>query len=195
MSDGQSMGEYEEQLGLADDAGNPENDMGEMSEYHEDTGDILEGKAKPTVWTTKDGRKVPFIELEDGHLKNVLRFLLRRAAVNKAMREVQAMLTPEPNGEAAWDAWSSEMDSFIGRSVWAYARESGAFVALLREADRRDKEEAEAGEDGLAPAKVWAGFRNELRALKKDLDDRAANIALNVVGKVMLKSARDVKGE
>jgi hypothetical protein len=45
--------------------------------------------SRPGYWTTKDGREVPYAELEDYHLKNILRMLRNRYLGTEEPRQKQ----------------------------------------------------------------------------------------------------------
>lgn len=50
--------------------------------------DDQEVQAEMKVWTAQDGRRIPYAELEDGHLLNLLLFL-RRTSLQRAAEETK----------------------------------------------------------------------------------------------------------
>jgi hypothetical protein len=61
-------------------------------------------KKKKGHWMTKDGRHIPYDEIEDDHLLNILGFLQHRAPYLKASEETSFLLLPAPRGDMACDA-------------------------------------------------------------------------------------------
>lgn len=72
----------------------------------------------PCIWTTRDGQEIPYDELTDRHLKNIIRMLNRAAW--------QMATGPYPNGEMAQDAFDSALNEL-----------EATIDDLLVEADRR----------------------------------------------------------
>src|SRR5262245_16990602 len=62
----------------------------------------------PQVWRTADRREIPIVELERGHLKNIIAMLRRK--VRDIVRQAQSSLeSATPHGDAACDAVDHEL--------------------------------------------------------------------------------------
>lgn len=92
-----------------------------------------------TGWTTKDGREIPYPQLGDDHLRNVILMLLRRSPF---MREVEtlkmALSASLVSGEGASDALELEIAALERTDDLAFLRDyTPHWSGLVAEAERR----------------------------------------------------------
>lgn len=98
------------------------------------------GEWLPQEWTRKKGRVIPIQAMEDDHLANTVRLLIRHAARARAVSHGEFIGTAGsetwgPRGEGARDAVDAEM-RVLFKETWR-AHLSPHFWACLLEARRR----------------------------------------------------------
>jgi hypothetical protein len=59
-------------------------------------------------WRQRDGTCIPICKMSDGHLTNTIKMLMRGAQMRCSSETVQLLSMPAPNGDMAYDAYSSE---------------------------------------------------------------------------------------
>jgi len=97
------------------------------------------------TWTTRDGKVIPIRQLDDDHLRNIHRMLLRIAYVKKQTALSQIGIYGEPDSElVAFDVYSQEVrhleEGFLGQFA------DPRYEAIAAEIKRRklyDVEDAE----------------------------------------------------
>jgi hypothetical protein len=95
------------------------------------------------VWKTKEGRLIQIVELENGHLLNIIRLIERMHAAALTAY----MIGPEPQGEMAKDAFDREFDALDEEGPSGFHEQ---YDLLCEEADRRRIDSPEIRRDRLA---------------------------------------------
>jgi hypothetical protein len=92
---------------------------------------------KYTEWTTKDGRKIPIKDMEDGHLLNAIRMLQCKASALQSRETASYFMLGEPQGEMAQDAYHAGMDELMDMEPLEYLETREDYTALTQEARKR----------------------------------------------------------
>lgn len=105
-----------------------------------------------TTWTTKDGHKLAWSELDDQHLTNVIYMLRRNAPAYKAKANRSALhfVIEQDWGSAGY------VQAFLEMSPREYLETDPTYVAALSEAARREL--------AIDPARGWTTEPSPLAA-------------------------------
>lgn len=68
----------------------------------------------PAIWITKDGRRIPIVDMGDGHIVNTIR-MLRRTCRDTSRDEVYLTVPGSLRGEHAIDAAWGEFDHHFSK--------------------------------------------------------------------------------
>lgn len=90
-----------------------------------------------THWTTKDGRKTPIKDMENGHLLNTIRMLQCGASALQSRETASYFMLGEPQGEMAQDAYNAGMDELMDMDPMEYLETREDYTALCAEAKKR----------------------------------------------------------
>lgn len=121
--------------------------MGEMASYYAEQGlyDAIpppKRKRRPpkNVWRTKDGRRIPIAQLENGHLVNIIKMLARKAdqfATNFELAMTVVALR-ELHGEMARESVLSGIEHECDRpALHVMFDNHPTFKLLIKEVQRR----------------------------------------------------------
>ena len=86
------------------------------------------------LWITKEGQTIPIDELEDRHLLNIIKMMIRQAQKRKKAA-IQYLLCYCPQGEMAEMDWDSSLED-LEESGWEGFL-SEKFCEMTYEADKR----------------------------------------------------------
>lgn len=89
-------------------------------------------------WVTKNDRHIPYEELSDNHLRNILRLLVKNATVRRSASLQVYCTGPEPRGDMAQFYFDQEFDYVLETSWEDFVHPK--FEGLLHEAKGRDME-------------------------------------------------------
>lgn len=95
----------------------------------------LETVREKDEWKTKDGRLIPFSDIGDDHLVNILKMLVRGAVAKKAEKLAVYVNGPQPRGDEALTAFEKEFCRLMNADFRDFAWPQ--FAGLLEEAKRR----------------------------------------------------------
>lgn len=109
--------------------------MGDMADYYGVEAEYGTPIWTPKIWKTKDGRKIPYQDLGNTHLLNILKMLRRSAIILHQARVLQATSGPQPRTDHGMDHLEMEIRA-MEAETW---REHVApeFWPLYREASTR----------------------------------------------------------
>lgn len=68
-------------------------------------------------WKTKDGRKLRICDMENDHLLNAMKFLVRAAELTRKKLVVSFLTAPYPTSDGAEMAYDREMDA-LADATW-----------------------------------------------------------------------------
>ena len=97
--------------------------MCETSMGEEARQDMLIASVEEPLWITNDGREIPVKNLKTDHLSNVIKLLLRHAAVGKAKTTITYLDGPGELGDCALDCFAQEFNMILDSEVTDYVPE------------------------------------------------------------------------
>lgn len=73
-----------------------------------------------SIWRTRDGREIPIVQMDTGHLKNTVAFLRKRGWITQK-EAIPPPSFPMLNGEYAQyfaeQEWNTEMDRCLSQKI------------------------------------------------------------------------------
>lgn len=147
--------------------------MSEIADYYRKHDLDMEAK-RHKFWTTKDGRKIPIIHLEDDHLRKIIKLFIRQGAYNKAVKSDTFIQGSETIADIASLTCDAEYDELYGMSTLDYVMDSSEIFRILwyeaihiRNFSKKDFELYEASMDTKASHIILARI-NERFELNED---------------------------